>query len=63
MQGISGKIEGSNLVITVPLNTPPVASKSGKSLTIATTQGNHPVPGLVFNGKSVTVGLTAYIKP
>jgi len=55
------KVEGSNLVISIPLIKPPKPSKSGKSLTVATTHGNTPTQA-VINNKPVIVGVNAYIK-
>ncbi|EEF62225.1 hypothetical protein [Pedosphaera parvula] len=40
----------------------PIPSASGKTLVVATTSGNKPTEVQV-NGKSVIVGLNAYIKP
>lgn len=59
----SAKIDGKNLVITIPLNETPVASASGKTLVVASTHGNQVMQGVLVNGKPVTVGLNAYIKP
>ena len=39
----------------------PNASASGKTLVVATTQGNMVTPS-VINGKNVVIGLNAYIK-
>ena len=47
------------LTITMPLMDPK-PSKSGKSLTIASTLGNFRSDTL-FEGKRVTVGVNAYI--
>ena len=60
--GIAAKIEGSNLVLTIPLEDPPQRSASGKSLVIASTRGNA-VTSLMVQGKPLTVGCNAYIKP
>lgn len=38
------------------------ASKTGKTMVIATTNGNKPC-GAQFQGKDVILGLTAYYKP
>lgn len=53
------KIEGKELVIRAPIAelTP---SKSGKSLTVYTSNGNRPTDAKI-NGKAVVVGLNAYI--
>ena len=59
-QSAIAKIEGSKLVITLPLINPPKPSKSGKSLTVATTSGNI-VTDVVVNKKPVTIGVNAYI--
>lgn len=58
---ITAKIEGKNLVITVPMNEKPAASKTGKTRIVATSHGNVKTD-LTVEGQQVTVGLTAYIK-
>lgn len=47
------------LTITIPIQRP-TASKSGKTLVVATTHGNV-VTGATVDGKPVTIGLNAYI--
>jgi hypothetical protein len=59
---MNAKIENGNLVITIPLNSTPVPSKSAKTLLVASTHGSAPTAAVV-NGKPVTVSLNAYIKP
>jgi hypothetical protein len=54
-------IKDGNLVVTIPVGSPR-ASKSGKTLVVATSGGNVVTNALV-NGKAVTIGLNAYIKP
>ncbi len=54
------KIEGGHLLVKIPLKEP-TASKSGKTLVVASTQGNVVCEGAKVNGKSVTIGLNAYI--
>lgn len=57
------KIEGSNLVLTVPLNPKPYPpSSTGKTRIVATTHGSQPT-GVHVDGKPITVSLNAYIKP
>lgn len=57
---LTAKIEGHELVIRVPLNPTPVSSASGKTLVVASSHGNKQTEAKV-NGKSVTVGVNAYI--
>lgn len=54
-------IKDNHLVVTIPLNTPR-PSASGKTLVVATSGGNV-VTGAQVNGRNVTIGLNAYIKP
>lgn len=54
-------IEGKELVIRIALETP-TPSASGKTLVVASTRGNMTTTASV-NGKPITVGLNAYIKP
>lgn len=53
------KIEGNDLVIRLPLQTPQ-PSASGKTLVVASTRGNVKTSATV-NGKQITVGVNAYI--
>ena len=48
------------LVIEAPVNNPPTASKSGKTLLVASTQGAAKT-GVKVDGKEQTVNLNAYI--
>lgn len=52
--------EGEVLMISIPINPHP--SHTGRSTVIATTEGNQPVPGLIWEGKQVTLGLNAYVR-
>lgn len=57
---MKAKIEGSNLVITIPLQKP-TASKSGKTLVVASSSGNKVMSECIVDGKPVTIGLNCYI--
>lgn len=48
------------LTIVLPLQTPTVSKKTGKTKLIATTHGNFK-SDQVFDGQPVTVGVNAYI--
>lgn len=52
------KVEGDRLVITVDLSKEFGESKSGKSITIASTDGNVSVPGR----EEVKIGVNVYRK-
>jgi len=58
-------LEGDFLVIRLPLKKDAAGvyplSGTGKSFTIASTNGNHPSE-VEINGKKVTIGVNAYIK-
>lgn len=54
-------IKDNTLHIEIPLQTPRPSS-SGKTLVVATSGGNITTTAEV-NGKPVTIGLNAYIKP
>lgn len=58
---MNATIKDNHLVVTIPLNSPR-PSASGKTLVVATSGGNV-VTGAQVNGKNVTIGLNAYIKP
>lgn len=53
-------IENKELVIRIPVQTPPQPSKSGKTLIVASSQGNVKT-NCIVDGKPVTIGLNAYI--
>ena len=59
----SCEIDAKAKTITIVMDLePPRASASGKTLVVASTRGNQATEATV-DGKSVTVGLNAYIKP
>ncbi len=55
-------IQDGKLIIEIELEDPPQPSSSGKTLVVASTRGNQ-VSTATVNGKPVTIGLNAYIKP
>ncbi len=57
---MNARIDGETLIIELPINRTPVASKSGKSLTIATTGGNM-ISDVKIQGKQLVIGVNAYI--
>lgn len=52
-------VEGNELVIRLPLETPKL-SGSGKTMLVATTRGNVSTDAMV-HGKNITIGVNAYI--
>ena len=56
---MQAKIEGQNLVVTIPLQTP-TRSKSGKSYIVASTGGFFKTDATV-QGQQVSVSLNAII--
>lgn len=54
------KLVGTKLVIEIETNDPR-PSASGKTLVIASTNGNQ-ATSVIVNGKPVVIGLNAYIK-
>lgn len=54
-------IEKGELIIRLPLNKTPKPSSTGKSLVVASTGGNV-TTAVQVDGKSVVVGVNAYIK-
>lgn len=53
-------IKNDKLIIEIDLENP-TPSASGKTLVVASTRGNA-VTDVMVDGKSVTIGLNAYIK-
>lgn len=58
MQNVTTSVKGTVLTITVDLAKRFGASKSGKTITIASTQGNQAIEG----GKGAVIGLNIYTK-
>lgn len=56
------EIKDKQIIITLDLINPPKPSASGKTLVVASTFGNQ-VSTATVNGKPVTVGGNAYVKP
>jgi hypothetical protein len=56
---IETKIEGNKLIITCDIEKP-TPSASGKTLVVVSTRGNMKTSCIV-DGKSLTIGLNAYI--
>ncbi|MBN8459827.1 MAG: hypothetical protein J0M04_24615 [Verrucomicrobia bacterium] len=54
-------IKDNTLIIEIPLHAPR-PSATGKTLTVASSNGNQPTAATV-NGLPVIVGVNAYIKP
>ena len=50
----------NNLVIRIPINKPLLPSKSGKTLLVASSNGNVQTTCIV-ESKPVTIGLNAYV--
>jgi hypothetical protein len=58
MKNIDMKLEGQKLVITVDITKDFGESKSGKSITIASTEGNISIP----EHEDIKIGLNIYRK-
>lgn len=52
---------GTKLNITIDINTPARPSKSGKSLVVASSNGNVTTTAQ-YDGKPIIIGLNAYVK-
>jgi len=59
--GVDAKIEDGKLHLVLDVITPLRESSSGKTLLVASTNGNK-VTSLRVNGKEVIIGVNAYIK-
>lgn len=58
---MNAKIDGKNLVITIPVNSPLQPSKTGKTLLLASSHGIVPTT-LVVEGKPVKIGVNAMVQ-
>ncbi len=56
-KNISVEVKGDKAVITIDLTKRGGLSSSGKSVIVATTSGNVPIPGT-----NIVLGLNAYVK-
>ena len=54
-------LKENKLTIEVEINKPLVASKSGKTLLVASSNGNVPTTAQV-DGKPIIIGFNAYVK-
>jgi hypothetical protein len=61
IMAMSVEIKNNKLYIEIDLEKP-TPSSSGKTLVVASTRGNV-VTSAEVDGKPVTIGLNAYIKP
>lgn len=61
MAEISASVEGDELVLRLPLQSPPVLSESGKTFLVAGTFGTH-MSHVYIEGHRVMVTATAYYK-
>jgi hypothetical protein len=59
MKNMEIKVEGDELVITVDLSKRFGKSSSGKSIIIASSEGNQALPG----AEEIKIGLNIYTKP
>ena len=58
MKNIEMKVEGNKLMITVDLSQRYGKSSSGKSIIIASSEGNQAIPG----HEDIKIGLNVYTK-
>ncbi|MHC1745742.1 MAG: hypothetical protein AB9895_01205 [Negativicutes bacterium] len=58
MKNIEMKVEGDKLIITVDLSKRFGKSSSGKSIIVASSEGNQSVPGK----EEIKIGLNVYTK-
>lgn len=61
MKNINTEIKGDKLIVTIDLSKDFGKSKSGKSVVIASTEGNQKI-GENKKGVSIVMGLTVYTK-
>jgi len=55
------KLDGKNLVVTIPFDSTGHESKSGKTMIHASSGGNQPT-ALQIDGKPIVIGLNAYTR-
>jgi len=57
---MKAEIKNGMLVVSLPVNTKPTPSKSGKTNIVASSHGNK-LTALEIGGKAVTIGVNAYV--
>lgn len=60
MKNVEMKVDGDKLTIVVDLSKRLGQSSSGKTVVVATTAGNQPIPG--YRDTNMKVGLNIYTK-
>lgn len=58
---MEAKLTNGKLIVEIDVNKPPVPSKTGKTLVVASSKGNMPTT-VTLNGKVLIVGINAYIR-
>lgn len=58
---MKARIENDTLYVEMAINNPPTPSASGKTLIVASSQGNKTTE-VTIQGKPLIIGLNAYIK-
>lgn len=61
MKGLEMKMEGDKVTLTFDVSEEIGPSKSGKTILVATTEGNQNF--VTPDGTQFTLGLNAYVKP
>jgi hypothetical protein len=59
---LKATIKNGVLTVEIPVNPNPTPSATGKTLVVASSHGNQ-VTTATVDGKPVTIGLNAYIRP
>lgn len=58
---MQAEIKNGKLIITIPVNSTPTESKTGKSKVVASTNGNV-TTSIIIDGQPLVVGVNAYIR-
>lgn len=58
---VKAEIKDGKLIITLPMNSSPQPSATGKTLVVASTHGNV-ATAAVMNGQPIVIGVNAYIR-
>jgi hypothetical protein len=60
--GPTATLEGNVLVYRIPVNRQPTPSSTGKTLSVASSNGNKPT-AVMIDGQNLVIGFNAYIYP
>jgi polysaccharide deacetylase 2 family uncharacterized protein YibQ len=62
MSNVTAEVKGNQIVITMPFDPKGTPSKTGKTMVVASTNGNQKVKAKGYD-KEISIGCNVYFKP